>query len=210
MKKNLLTAVAVLMAIYSYGQAKGTRAINLGVSSTTTDYTNVTINSNQSYENKSASFNLGYGRFVTDNNKVGIELLYSKSKTQYLGFDTFRKDKGLGVGLNFQHYFPLIKTFYAYAGAYGQYMQNDGEETTGGIHRDIDGYRASLTAVGGLTWFISKRWALETSLISAGGSYVKIKESQSGDIEYSTKQSNFSLSSDGLINNLGFRVYLMF
>jgi hypothetical protein len=211
MKKQFLTVAAVFLSVYSYAQTKGTSAINLGVSSTTSEYKNVSPNSFQSYKNKGSDFNLGYGLFVTDNNKVGIELLYSKSKTEFAGSGDFRKDKGFGVGLNFQHYFPLLKTFYAYAGAYGQYMQTDGEEHyQGAPGREIDGFRSSLTAVGGLTWFISKRWALETNLISAGAAYSKTKDNQSGDNEYSNKQTSFSLSSDGLINNLGFRVYLMF
>ncbi|MEJ7560240.1 MAG: outer membrane beta-barrel protein [Pedobacter sp.] len=211
MKKQFLTAAAVFLSVYSYSQTKGTSALNFGVSSFTSESKNVSPNSNQSYENKGANFDLGYGLFVTDNNKVGIELLYNKSTTEYQGFESSRKEKGVGIGLNFQHYFPLLKTFYAYAGAYGQYVQTDGEERfEGGQIRDIDGYTASLSAVGGLTWFISRRWALETNLISAGAAYSETKDDQSGTNDYSNKRTNFGLSSDGLINNLGFRVYLMF
>jgi hypothetical protein len=211
MKKQLLTAAALLMSVYSYSQTKGTSALSLGISSSTSEYKNSTPETSPIFKSKNSGLRLGYGLFVTDNNKVGIELLYDKSTTDYQAGQS-RKEKGFGASANFQHYFQVVKTFYAYAGASGKYMQSKGKENDQSpFGRDTENYHASLTAIGGLTWFISKRWALETNLVSAGAFYGRTKSYQTGDNNfYSSKDANFNLSTDGLFSNLGFKVYLMF
>jgi hypothetical protein len=212
MKKQFLTAAAVLMSVYCHSQTKGTSALSLGISSSTQEYKTGTPDNSSIVKYKGSGLRLGYGLFVTDNNKVGIELLYNKSSNENQLPNQSRKEKGFGVGANFQHYFPIIKTLYAYAGASGQYMRTKGDENERSpFGRNSDGYTAFVGATGGLSWFISKRWALETNLISAGGSYRKNKLYQTVDnYSYMSKDSGFSLSTDGSINNLGFRVYLMF
>lgn len=201
---------AVLLSVYCYSQTKGTSALSLGISSSTNEFNSPEGSSD--VKNKNSYLRLGYGLFVSDNNKVGIDLLYNKSTAKRQSTEN-QKQEGYGAGANFQHYFPLVKTLYAYAGASGQYMKFKGEQNDdvqGAYERNTDGYNASLTAIGSLTWFISKRWALESNLISAGAYLGRSKYYQNGGNTYSTKDTNFNLSTDGVFNNLGFRVYLMF
>jgi len=212
MNKRFLTTTAVFFSLYGYSQTQGTSTISLGISSSTSEVTNNTLTSDQTSKITNSAFRLGYGLFVKDNNKVGVELLYNKSNSDYFGSYDSREDKGFGGAVNYQRYFPLVKTFYAYTGASAQFLYSKGKTNApNAFDRNTKTNNYSLTASGGLTWFISKRWALETSLISTGIYYSKtefneIAENQS----YSSKNTYFSLSSDGLINNLAFRVYFMF
>jgi hypothetical protein len=213
MKKSLLTAAAVLLSIYSYGQTKGTSALSLGFSSTTNQYKNGLLGEDPTYKNKASQLRIGYGLFVSDNNKVGIDLLYNKSTTDYAQSADYRKDTGYGLGLNYQHYFPIVKTFYAFAGASGEYSQTKGNlNVPNSTKQDTKSYNASLAATGGLTWFISKRWALETNLVSVGAFYSKYEDSQNsnGENYYYSKTQGLSISTSQTFNNLGFKVYLMF
>lgn len=66
---------------------------------------------------------------------------------------------------------------------------------------------------GGITWLVSKRFALETSLLSAAATYSKTEQTpgsvtESNDSKYTT--TNFNLSSTGALSNLGFKFYLLF
>jgi hypothetical protein len=212
MKKHFLTAAAVLLSIYSYGQSKGTSTISLGFSSSTNEYKNEFYDTSQASKSKNTQLRIGYGLFVSDNNKLGVDLLYNKANSTYTPGGEVREEKGYGLGINYQHYFPIVKTFYAFAGGSGEYSQTKGNtNSTNYTERDIKNYYASLAATGGLTWFISKRWALETSLISVGASYSKFEDFQTSNGQsYYNKTKSFSLSTAQTFNNLGFKVYLMF
>ena len=212
MKKKLLTAAAVLMAIYSYGQTKGTSTVSVGLSSTKDEYKYGTVGTDPTYKNKVSQLRIGYGLFVSDNNKVGIDLLYNKSTTEYSQSEDYREQKGYGFGLNYQHYFPIIKTFYAFAGASGEYSQTKGKVTTADSrNNDTKSYLGSLTATGGLTWFITKRWALETNLVSVGAFYSKYEDLQMSEGQpYYNTTKGLNISTSQTFNNLGFKVYLMF
>jgi hypothetical protein len=209
MKKHLLTAAAVLMSMYSYGQTKGTNTVNLGFSSITSEFKGTSYSP---FKDKNSQLRIGYGLFVSDNNKVGVDLLYNRSKSESTGSENSRDTKGYGLGVNYQHYFPIVKTFYAYAGAAGEYSQSKGKmNSTSEAYQDTNGYFGSLTANGGLTWFISKRWALETNLISVGAYYAKSEELQTiTNDRFSNITKSFNISSAQTFNNLAFKVYLMF
>ncbi|MEJ7559452.1 MAG: hypothetical protein WKF66_14175 [Pedobacter sp.] len=212
MKKLLLTASAVLFCLYGNSQTKGTSTLSLGISANTNEVRNNSLTTDQISKTTNSVFKLGYGLFVEDNNKIGVELLYNRTKSDYFGSSDYREDEGFGAALSYQRYFPLVKTFYAYAGASGQYLNSKGEtRSPNAFDRNSTTNNYSLLASGGLTWFISNRWALETNLISTGLFYSETKYDEIGDNQsYSTNNTNFNLSTDGIINNLGFKVYLMF
>jgi hypothetical protein len=212
MKKRFLTAAVVLFSFYGYSQTKGTSALSLGISATTNEVKNNTLTTDQISKTTNSVFRLGYGLFVEDNNKISIELLYNRTKSDYFGSNDFREDKGFGAAVSYQRFFPLVKTLYAYAGASGQYLNSKGEtDSPNAFDRNSTTNSYALVATGGLTWFISNRWALETNLISTGVSYSETKfDEVSQNQSYSSKNTNFSISTDGVLNNLGFKVYLMF
>jgi hypothetical protein len=212
MKKHLLTALAVLLSLHGFSQTKGTSALSLGISSSTSEYKDSTFPNDQTNKNSGLGMRLGYGLFVADNSKVALELIYNQNKQEYSGSMSYNKTKGYGAAINYQRYFPLVKTFYAFAGGGAQYIRSKSDNDSDNSFDQFDKTNTySLGASGGLAWFISKRWALETHLLSTGFYYA---ENEYGNISdnrrYSTKATSFSLSSDGVFNNLGFKVYLLF
>jgi hypothetical protein len=212
MKKNLLTAFAVLLSLYGFSQTKGTSALSLGISSSTGEAKNNTLTGDQTTKSTNSNFRLGYGLFVAENSKVSIELLYNRYKLEYAGSPATDNTKGYGAAINYQRYFPLIKTFYAFAGGGAQYIRSKGDTDSEDSFDRINKTNSySIGASGGLAWFISKRWAVETSVLSTGLLYSENEYSDiSGNSSYTVKNTNFNLSSDGIFNNLGFKVYLMF
>jgi hypothetical protein len=161
MKKHLLTALAVLLSLHGFSQTKGTSALSLGISSSTNEYKDTDLPSDQTNKSTSLGVRLGYGLFVTDNNKVGIELIYSQFKQDYSGSMSYNKTKGYGAAINYQRYFPLVKTFYAFAGGGAQYVRTRNDNDSDNVFDGFDKTNTySLGASGGLAWFISKRWAI--------------------------------------------------
>jgi hypothetical protein len=211
MKKHLLTALAVLLSLHGFSQTKGTSALSLGISSSTNEYYPNKLTSDERSKNTNSGVRLGYGLFVTDNNKVSIELIYNHYKQDYMGLSS-DKINGYGAAVNYQRYFPLIKTFYAYAGGGAQYLRSKSNADPDSLNSRLNESNTySIGASGGLAWFISKRWAIETTLLSAGALYGDSENTNtSNNFKQTSKTTTFNLSSDGIFNNLGFKVFLMF
>jgi len=214
MKNKILTAVAVMASLCGYAQTKGTSALGFGISSQTGKIElKVPSAGTTTEESKYNSYSLNYGYFIKDNAKLGIELNYGNQDSRYVEKVSGSKSKTYGLGLNYQQYYPLIKTLYAYAGGAVNYSNTKTE--SGDINyadRRTDFYGVGVS--GGLTWFVSKRFALETSLLSAGAYYMKNKEdgtqSNNESSRYKNTTTSFNLSSSGLINDLGFKIYILF
>jgi len=209
MKKQLLfTALAVGISLCGFAQTKGTNALSFGVNvmsnkNTTTNYEN---------KNETNSFSLGYGYFFKDNRKLGLDLSYGLNK--YNATNSIeQKVKSYGGSVSYQHYFPLVKTLFAYAGGRAGYLHSKNDNTP----QDYTPFNSTsnqynIGAYGGITWFVSKRFALETSLLTADIVYNKSKTEELNDTGFYSKSENtsFNLSSQGFINNLGFKIYILF
>ncbi|RBQ02915.1 hypothetical protein DRW42_24315 [Pedobacter miscanthi] len=215
MKKQLLTLVAVwAIAMTANAQTKGTNALSFGVNSNTNKL------SGNNYENKvkSNTFTLGYGYFFKDNNKIGLDLTYGLSKNTYSSGNTNgnnQEQKSYGGNLSYQHYFPLVKTLYAYAGGKAGYAYSKNNTSFNNTNSQVLDYTSNQYAVGaygGITWFVSKRFAFETSLLSADIIYTKTEQNEVNANNFFTKSesTSFNLSSQGFINNLGFKIYILF
>lgn len=212
MRKQLLTAAAVLLSFCGYAQTKGTNALSLGVSvSSNKNQANVPTGSSTE-DVKNNYFNLGYGHFISENSKLGIDLLYMKNTSKSSNAAQNNKTNGYGVNLSYQKYYPLIGKFYAYAGGSGIYTFTKLTYDDPANRNKVESKDYGLSAYGGITWFIHKRWALETKLLSATAYYSDIdqtNDTESGSI-YRNKRTNFDLSTEGFIKDLGFKIYLMF
>ena len=166
MKKKLLTAIAVIASLCGYAQTKGTSTLGLGINVFTdkTEYAGQP-QSSSSVERKTNSFTLGYGLFIKDNTRIGIDLQYGKIKGDY--YDV----KSYGGNVTYQQYYPLVSKLYAYAGGRAGYSYADQKSDVPGTYYNSNQY--SLGAYGGVTWFVSKRFAFETTLLSANATYLK-------------------------------------
>jgi len=210
-KQLLLTAMAVGLTLSAFSQTQGTNALSFGVNSTTNKQTGTTNNNNFESKSTNNSFTLGYGYFFKDNDKIGLDLTYGLNKFN----SGSQEQKSYGGNLSYQHYFPLIKTLYAYAGGKGAYTYSHISNSPEPNSTQSSNYKSnqySIGAYGGITWFLSKRFALETSLLSADVVYSKSKQSQVDNYNYyyQTENTSFNLTSQGFINNLGFKIYILF
>ncbi|HMI02361.1 MAG TPA: outer membrane beta-barrel protein [Pedobacter sp.] len=212
MKKQLLTALAVVASLCGYAQTKGTNALSLGVSTYTSKSEQNIPSGNARQKQKQSSFSLGYGHFISDNTKLGIDLLYGRSSSTSTNNTQNNATEIFGGGLSYQKYYPLIGKFYAYAGGSASYsltkLDYDDLQNLNSFKSNSYG----LGAYGGVTWFINKRWALETRLLSATASYTTTNQTDgtSASDVYKKRDTNFSLNTQGIINDLGFKIYLLF
>jgi len=211
MKKRLLvTAMAVGISLCGFAQTKGTNALSFGVNSTK----NKLSGNNYENESKNNSFTLGYGFFFKDNEKIGLDLTYGLNKNSS-GNTSSQKQKSYGGNLSYQRYFPLVKSLFAYAGGKAGYTYSKNDSQYSNTYPQVTSYTSNQYAVGaygGITWFVSKRFALETSLLSADITYSKTEQNEVSSNNFFTKSeyTSFNLSSQGFINNLGFKIYILF
>jgi len=214
-KQLLLVAMAAGLSLSAFSQTKGTNALNFGVNTYTNKNSNNSYQGNN-YENKTQNntFTLGYGYFFKDNSKFGLDLTYGLDKYNNTN-NSEQQQKSYGGNLNYQHYFPIVKTLFAYAGGRAgyTYTKTKNSNTSPNYPQTSTniGNQYNIGAYGGITWFISKRFALETSLLSADIRYAKTKQTESTDQSFYTNEStNFNLNTQGFINNLGFKIYILF
>ena len=212
MKKQLFTAIAVLASFCGYAQTKGTNALGLGVS-LTSNKTNGTSGTGTSEEQqKNTYLTLGYGHFISDNTKLGLDLLYLHNKSTSDNESQNNTTNGFGGALSYQKYFLLTGKLYAYAGGTAGYARTKLTYDDPANENQVvnDAYHAG--AYGGITWFVGRRWAFETRLLSATATFSSTDQTNgSGSpVVYRNRQSNFDLSTDGIINDLGFKIYLLF
>lgn len=205
--KLFLAALAVGMSLCGYSQTKGTNALGFGVSSGSQKSSNA---GEVQSESKTNGFAISYGHFIKDNTKIGLELSYSKITTTNAAFIE-QNSKGYGGNLNYQQYFQIFKTLYAFAGGSGGYFTSKQSYAPVTDYSEVSYKNYNLRAYGGIAWFFSKRFALETSLLSANIDYSKAKQTNSSNgMNYSSKSTSFNLSTSGVINDLGFKIYLLF
>jgi hypothetical protein len=204
MKAKLLTMAALCaIAFTTNAQTKGTNTLGLGVS--VFDYENEYQNNKNSQ--KITSFSLGYGHFIADNQRIGMNLIFGS--TEYESNNQLQTFKNYGLNASYQKYYPLLKTLYAYAGGGAAYLQNNQTDNNSVNKRTDREY--SIGAMGGLTWFMSKRFAFETNLLAANISYSKSTHDNlsPNNIQKNTSTS-FNLSTQGFVDDLGFKIYLLF
>lgn len=210
MKNKILTAIAVMASLCGYAQTKGTNALSFGVNVNQVKTELNTTNGSFTDESKNSIFGLGYGLFIKDNTKLGVEFLYNTSESNNSNEENQSEGKGYGGNVTYQQYYPIVKKLYAYAGGKVAYQYSRLKYESEGFNDIIDN-RYQLGAYGGVTWFFSKRFALETSLLSANVSYAKsnrdVGQNSSG---YKQKSTSFNFSSQGFIDDLGFKIYLLF
>lgn len=205
--KLLIMAALCAIAFHANAQTKGTNAVSFGVTSQTITTANSITNG--STENKNNLFTLGYGHFINDNSKIGLELTYGLSKYNNSS-NSLQEFKSFGANASYQKYYPIVKTLFAYAGGKGGYTS--GKQSSNSINQSqTDREAYAVGAYGGLTWFVSKRFAFETNLLSANATYSidKQKDNSTGYTNQ-TEITNFNLTSQGFINDLGFKIYLLF
>lgn len=210
--KLLIMAALCAIAFTANAQTKGTNTLGfgLGFSKQEINQNNGTGSSYQS-KTKNSSVSIGYGFFFKDNEKVSVDLSYGSYISENASM-TSQTINNYGGSLSYQKYYPIVKKFYAYAGGNAGYSFSTQKPTPKNNPSDFSQRAYNLGAFGGLSWFLSKRFALETNLLSANLGYSKIRQTNGqlpGYIQ-EMESSSFGISTGGVFNNLGFKIYLLF
>ena len=209
-KQLLLTAIAVGVSLCGYAQTKGTSTLGLGASISSNKSSSNFGNSETVSTNKNRYISLGYGYFIKDNTRIGLELSYGKNTNEQTAYDYSNESKTYGGTISYQKYYPLIKTLYVYAGGSTGYARVQSTNEASNTYA-TEGNNYNLGAYGGITWFVSKRFAFETNLLSADVAYSTTSNKQKdGTSQSKNEHTNFNLNTSGFINDLGFKIYLLF
>ena len=208
MKKLFLAALMLAYGAFcAKSQTKGTNAIGLGLSSQTTKQeSGENLNSFES-EQKATNFSLTYGNFIKNNSKIGLTARYGYGSSEST-FGSSSSFDSYGGALHYQHYYPLLKKFFAFAGGRVEYDYALNKIT--GSENATSEWKSnmySIGAYGGAAYFLSKRFSFEAQLLSAGFHYHQQKHLENS---MKSKQTGFNVSTNGFINNLGFNIYFLF
>lgn len=203
--KLLIMASLCAIAFTANAQTKGTNTLGFGITVNTEKHKSP----GGEYEYKTNSYSIGYGHFIKDNTKIGFDLNYSKYDQITNPYNT--TTNSYGGNLTYQKYFPLVKKLYAYAGARGGYNYGKQENSSPSQVTTNISNNYNVGAFGGISWFLSKRFAFETTLLSADATYVKTEQKENtSSNNFNYERTSFNLKSEGFINNLGFKVYILF
>lgn len=214
MKTLLLIIGLSISGLYIQAQTKGMNTIGLGFNSQKTEQNTYNQGTVFTMKYTSSIINLGYGHFIKENNRIGVDLLYGKDNTSGTASNEFNSNV-YGGNLNYQQYFPLIKKFYAFGGLRAGYSFTKGTLRYPGVFDEQVSRSNSylIGGAGGVTWFLFKRIAFEAQLLSADLVYTKTRilaESSQSEDAAETTSTNLNLSTSGTINGLGFKIYFLF
>ena len=195
-RKVLFTALVAFLSVIVKAQTKGTNTLGLGFGASQKQSTG-----DNKAESNGIYFNVIYGNFIKENVKLAAGTHYGNSKSAYFfsGDERSSESNYLGGFLTYQKYYRLLNKFYAYASAGPSYSYSKNEQST------ISYYNVDLS--GGASYFASDRFALEVSLLSAGGGYTVQRITQ---IDSKETTKSFNISTAGSLTNLNFRIYFLF
>lgn len=209
MKKYLFVAILATATCFVQAQTKGSNTIGLGIGLQKLKIEQFPSSNSSDIDQQTTGISVSYGGFIKQNNKLGIDLLYGDSKLNATTQDL--STKIYGGKLTYQKYFQLVKTFYAFGGGRGGYNYSEGRMQQEDYLSDFSNYVSTLGAYGGVSWFLSKRFALEADLLSADIGYNKsINNSVGTNGTFKTTSGSFNLNSAGAINNLAFKIHFLF
>ena len=210
MKKYLLAAVLTMAVGFLQAQTKGTNTIGLGIGFQKQKIEQFPASNSPDFNQQTTGISMSYGHFIKENDKIGFDFFYGNSKLNAETQNGFTSST-YGGKLSYQKYFQLVKTFYAFGGARGGYNYSEGRMQQEAYLANFSTYLSTLGAYGGVSWFLSKRFALEADLLSADIGYSKaINNSVGTNGTFKTTTGNFNLSSTGVINSLGFKIHFLF
>ena len=210
MKKYLLLAFLLTAACMLQAQTKGTNTLGLGIGIQNYKFSESFAGTGTVTNQQITGLSMSYGQFSRQNEKAGIDLFYGSSEFSRNPANTYNT-YSYGGKLTYQKYVNLTKSLYAFGGGRGGYNYSEARIQGQGLQSDFSNAVSSLGAYGGVSWFLSKRFALEADLLSADIAYIKTTEksrNENGLNKITT--GTFNLSSAGAVSTLGFKIHFLF
>ncbi len=209
MKFFILAFFLTATAFFAQAQIKETNSIELGL-----DMQNLkgVVSSQYNVKQGQNIYNIGYGRFIQNNVKIGVKLNYGafSINSSVPSFDFHENAKIYGANLYYQKYYSLLKKFYAFGGGTMGYTYAKARVESTGVLVETDKENFyELQANGGFAWFLSKHIALESTVLSTGLTYQK-DEKGSPAAQTTNTSTEFNLSSNTVLNGLNFKILFLF
>jgi hypothetical protein len=172
MKTKILLSFAVLffIAIASNAQVDKGKVL-LGGGAGYSSYKNPEPGSYNGSEYKAANFNIQFGKVVNTNSVVGIILSYGYSKFNATNFpdSNLNKNNQYGAGVFYRKYKKLLKDFYFFGEADGEYMHS--VNTQHYFQNGDDGSKeisngGVISFVPGLSYQLCKKMQIELTMVN--------------------------------------------
>lgn len=215
MKTKILLSLSVLffLAITSNAQINKGRLL-LGGGAGYSSYKNPQPDYYNGSEYKSANFNIQFGKAVNTNSVVGIIISYgyNKSNTTNLPDSNVSKNNQYGAGVFYRKYKRVLKDFYFFGEADGEYTRTDNTQQNwqngnNGYKQISNGGLISFTP--GLSYQLCKKMQIELTMLNIISlSYAHTKTDYSGNTVTpgSYTGNNFSFNTNlnsNLLSNFG-------
>ncbi|TCZ70988.1 outer membrane protein [Flaviaesturariibacter aridisoli] len=165
MKKIALFSAGLLSVAAVNAQLNKGR-IFLGGSITSSSTENTTVNNPNNIVTKQSAFVIDptIGVFAKENLVVGINVGFSKAKTEAAG-NTQQEQRTIAPGVFLRRYYPLGKSFFFYGHGGLNYINQKSETFNGTTPvNEVNGNGFGLTIFPGVAYAIRKNFLLEVSL----------------------------------------------
>ncbi|HUH33375.1 MAG TPA: outer membrane beta-barrel protein [Daejeonella sp.] len=210
MKKLLLVALLATGSLLVSAQTKGTNTLGLGLGFGKQKLEHTSQGVQYVNEQTSKGISIGYGHFIDENVKMGVQFTYGTSWSTSMGGSEYNS-KDYSGSLNYQRYYPIFKKFYAFGGGQVGYHYLKGVSLSNNQENGSSTNTYSLGVNGGLSWFLAKRLALEADLLTANFGVNRTRQTgNNADGTYRNTSTGFNLSTTGAVNGLGFKIYFLF
>lgn len=206
MKQKFLLAFLIVLCASTATKAQITKgSVWLGGSLGFSQKTTIT-DPNAETKEKNFTISPAIGKAINENTILGIQLNYTKSKTDYSGGTTdWSKASDFGAGIFLRKYALLLNRLYIFGHGFAGFdITRDRTSTINDhISEDTKGWSASLSFTPGVSFAATKKVHLETGFNSLFSlTYSKSKKTSDFSTE-ATKSENFSTGIN-LENRSGF------
>ncbi|RZK44124.1 MAG: hypothetical protein EOO90_00235 [Pedobacter sp.] len=194
--KNKLFILTILCSISfaSNAQKKGQNILGFGINR----HQSNSDADNEQTKNTKTVFNLNYGYFITDNQRVGMEIGIGNFKDGSM----LSNSRLFNSTIIYQRYIPIYRTFSAYLNGLIRYELSNNKFNDDLESRD----QHYVIGVGsGVSWFASKRIALEMNFL--GTDFSRQSTRYFNDEKMSS--STLKLKLNGFITDPSFKIYFL-
>jgi len=189
MKQFILLALAI--SVFTVSKAQITKGSTMIGGSIGYNYSDNSSSDTLTSKTKSNGFNFGlnYAKCVKENTFWGVTASFSFSEDKYIypSYNNSTQYRNFSIGVFERKYYPLITNLYLFLQTGLNYSFNNSNS-----YNNTKGYRISASAFPGISYKMSKKIYLETSINNFFTVQSSHTENTIGNI--TTKQNNFSAS----------------
>ena len=200
MKKNLLLIAFTLVFSQINAQLeKGNLQIGGSLTASASNYNYLKPTSPESSRNAYVSIAPTGGYFISNRSVIGMTIAYGNQSYEY-GQNTYSsryKTNTFSVGPYFRYYMPVMERLAFYAQCAATYGLGKTLNASDPANQDKTNYTSfDISLNPGITYFMNKRWAFESSFGSVfySNSITRNENNPSGNLKYISHGAGINLS----------------